>query len=390
MNIRTSVRQILRQYGRAAVVTVHERLDAIDQQHAGIAITQTALLQSSIHLVETQSQLRKAEAADFADVQSAVDRVLKLYEALGQIAAGIAAALDPMADQLKTLESIAHETSDFLANQTVRQVCVETSDYVSTNPELGLMSFLYSYLPSRTAIDIGAHTGEVSQQLLNAGFEVYAFEPYPPSYARLTERMNGQSRFHPFQLALGSASGQAELHLVTDATLDRTFDDPTVFHSLVQHGMPDGLLFQNTVSVPVQRLADLHQNGVVPPEIGLVKIDTEGYDLEVIRGMNDHYHAVVVVEFWDAQIPFANQGLQYTVETMVGEMRDRGYFWYIVLYRVWGQNQTAFFCNHDRPVPNSWGNIFFFREVDTFAQAQQWCAAVLPRTYFKPISSGRE
>jgi hypothetical protein len=107
----------------------------------------------------------------------------------------------------------------------------------------------------------------------------------------------------------------------------------------------------------------------------------------VVRGMDGHRYPVVCVEFWESQIPFAKDGLLYTFESIVHEMGRRGYFWYIVLYRVWGQNQTAFFCNHDRPVPGSWGNLFFFRDHNTFQQAQQWCAAVLPRTYFKPVSA---
>jgi FkbM family methyltransferase len=400
--MRSYLRRILRRYGRAAVVTVHERLNVVEDrlnslayQNEEIASTQTALLQSQIHLVEAQAeeptktelavvraslersldavqpslarilglqtQDRKEREADFAAVQASLDRVLSRYE------------------------SLAHSITDYLATQSVRQVCVETSDYASINPEVGLMAFLYSFLPSRNAIDVGAHTGEVTQYLLNAGYDVYAFEPYPPTYARLTTHLNGQGRFHSFQLALGSTTGEAELHLASDSTDDRIFDDPTVFHSLLEHGMPDGLAFEESVSVPLQTLAHLHHDGTLPLDVSLVKIDTEGYDLEVIRGMGDHRYAVVTVEFWDAQIPFANGGLQYSLDAMVSEMRERGYFWYIVIYRVWGQNQIAFFCNHERPVPNSWGNIFFFQERETFLQAQQWCAAVLPRTYFRPV-----
>jgi FkbM family methyltransferase len=282
------------------------------------------------------------------------------------------------------LEPVARETSNFLANETVRQVCVETSEYATVNPELGLMSFLYSHLPGRNALDIGAHTGEVSDWLLKTGYEVYAFEPYPPNYTRLTERLKAYKAFHGFNLALGAVDGELPLHLVDDLTDDKRYDDPTVFHSLAQHGMPEGLLFQETIQVQVKRLSDLHKSGVIPAKISLVKIDTEGYDLEVIRGMDGHRYPVVCVEFWDVHIPFADNGLLYTVESMVREMARRDYPWYILIYRVWGQNQTAFFCNHDRPVPGSWGNIFFFRDRDTFQQAQQWCAAVLPRTYFKP------
>jgi FkbM family methyltransferase len=283
------------------------------------------------------------------------------------------------------LESVARETHTFLANEVVRQVCVETSEYTPVNPEVGLMSFLYSHLPGRTAMDIGAHIGEVSSRLLETGYEVYAFEPYPPNYLRLSERLKDHPAFHAFNLALGNVDGELPLHLVTDLSKDRRFDDPTAFHSLAPHGMPEELPFRGTIPVTVKRLSDLHRSGVVPADISLVKIDTEGYDLEVIRGMDGHRYPVVCVEFWDTEIPFAKNGLLYTLESIVSEMAQRSYFWYIVLYRVWGLNQTAFFCNHDRSVPVSWGNVFFFRDHDTFQQAQQWCSAVLPRTYFKSV-----
>jgi hypothetical protein len=37
--------------------------------------------------------------------------------------------------------------------------------------------------------------------------------------------------------------------------------------------------------VTVKNMAGLHKVKVIPKDISLVKIDTEGYDLEVIRGM---------------------------------------------------------------------------------------------------------
>jgi hypothetical protein len=152
--------------------------------------------------------------------------------------------------------------------------------------------------------------------------------------------------------------------------------------------MPEGLAFVQRISVSVKRLADLHQEGLVPSDIGLVKIDTEGFDLEVIQGMGDYRYPVVAAEFWDAEIPFGTEGMLYTMQNMVSEMRQRSYPWYIVIYRLWGQPHTAFFCNHDRSVPGSWGNIIFFRDRETFSEAQKWCSAALPRTYFKPAPVG--
>jgi FkbM family methyltransferase len=255
---------------------------------------------------------------------------------------------------------------------------------------MGLLSFLYSYLPSRRAFDIGANVGDVSEHLLKTGYEVYAFEPYPRSYHRLQESLGARPGFHAFHFALGSANAELPLYLATDHSPDKRYEDPTVFHSLTPHGMPAGLSFHDMVPVPVRKLSDLHKEDLVPADAGLVKIDTEGYDLEVIRGMGDYRYPLVMVEFWDANIPFAEQGLRYTLDSMVWEMRQRDYLWYIVIYRVWGRNQTAFFCNHDRSVPGSWGNILFFREREVFIQAQQWCSAVLPRTYFKHVGASPE
>jgi FkbM family methyltransferase len=292
------------------------------------------------------------------------------------------------------ISQLTNHLSDFrshinsvLENEFVQQVCVETNDYALTNPEIGLLSFLYSYLPTRCVIDIGAHMGDVSEALLSTGYEVYAFEPSPAIYERLVERLGGRNGFHPLQLALGSNEGDMPLHSAVDTTSSNTYGDATVFSSLITHGMPEGLRFNDTITVPVRTLQSLHAGGLVPELIGLVKIDTEGFDLEVIRGMGEYRYPVVTVEYWDSEIPFGRLGLLYTLGSMVAEMRSRGYLWHLVLYRIWGRNQMGFYCNHDRSLPNSWGNIFFFRDYDLFARAQTWCEAVLPRIYFKPAAA---
>jgi FkbM family methyltransferase len=293
-----------------------------------------------------------------------------------QVSAGAQRTYDAIAN-------LANYTRSVFDEQLVRQVCIETADYGFTNPETGLMAFLYSHLPTRKAIDVGAHVGDVSEALLKAGYEVYAFEPYAPVYEKLVNRLGNNRRLHAFQHALGCSEGEIPLHLAKSLSNGGQWGDTTVFNSLTPHSMPESLPFSETAMVTVKNMAGLHKAKSIPEDISLVKIDTEGYDLEVIRGMGDHRYPVVAVEFWDKEIPFGRSGLLYTTESMVEEMSQRGYHWYIVLYRIWGRNQTAFYCNHARPVPQTWGNMVFFRDYEVFAQGQAWCAAVLPRTYFK-------
>jgi FkbM family methyltransferase len=199
-------------------------------------------------------------------------------------------------------------------------------------------------------------------------------------------RLGEDNHFHPFPYAIGCTEGEMPLHLAKAVANGHQWGDATVFNSLTSHSMPETMPFAGTTMVTVKNLAGLHKSYVIPEDVSLVKIDTEGYDLEVIRGMGDYRYPVVAVEFWDREIPFGKSGLLYTPDSMVQEMSGRGYQWYIVLYRVWGRNQTAFYCNHPRSVPQTWGNMVFFRDYEVFSQGQAWCVAALPRTYFKPVA----
>lgn len=329
MKIRNEIKRLLKMCGHALVSTVHDRLnhtdwqlDVVIEQNNRLAETQTALLEASIQLVEAAG--------------------LRRYE-----------------------------------------VAIEDSSYELENPEAGLMAFLYTFLPHRRALDVGAHLGEVSDRLLEAGFDVYAFEPNPAVYPRLVERFSGRAGFRAFDCALGASEGLMPLHLAEDRSPDGRYGEATAYASLLDHAMPPELVFTGRVPVRVRTLEALHAEGALPAAIGLVKIDTEGFDLDVIRGMGEHRYPVVCAEFWDRGTPFGASGLRYELPDLVREMRGRGYGWHTVIYRVWGRPDIAFYSNHPRPVPASWGNVFFFRDYTVFREADHWCAAMLARTYFR-------
>lgn len=359
---------------------------SITQELAASSASITQQLTASFSSI-TQ-QLIASGTARQSEWETGFSQLREMVQALERDATLVASRQDEIQQSSKhLLDAVAGlegYTKSVLENEVVRQVCIETGDYEFTNPETGLMAFLYSYLPTRKALDIGANVGDVSDKLLKTGYEVYAFEPLPDAYERLVRRIGSRDDFHSFPFALGSHELEMPLHTAADLSGRNLYGDSSLFASLSAHSMPDDLPFTSTVTVKVQTLRSLHQSGTIPNDISLVKIDTEGFDLEVIRGMGDHRYPVVGAEFWDRNIPFGRSGLLYTLESLVGEMKKRGYSWHIVLYRIWGENQTAYYCNHARSTPNSWGNVVFFRDYDLFVQGQAWCAAVLPRTYFKP------
>lgn len=289
----------------------------------------------------------------------------------------IQAQTDQIQAQTNQIQVQTNQILEFL--KSIQPKVIAESD---ADPETRLMAYLYSYLPNRCAIDIGANIGDVSSKLLEAGYEVYAFEPFSDTFNRLKQRFSGNNLFHAYPIAIGATDETRELYVAQDQSSTHIYKDSTLYNSLTKHTMPDDLVFVDSVPVQVRSLASLHDASELPTDIGLVKIDTEGFDLEVLRGMGNYRYPVVITEFWDPHIPFGCSAAYNRLEDLVDEMKRKGYHWYLTIYRVWGSEGISFYCNHPRSVEHSWGNVLFFKDYETFAHALKWCSTILVTTYF--------
>jgi FkbM family methyltransferase len=325
--------------------TILGRIDGLDYGQRVLMENDNSLLQGSIHTIET---LKRHNEQFF-----------------------------------KNAESVGAQLGELRSKMDEARRNIRTSQYGLMNPEASLMEYLYSYLPSRNAIDVGANIGHIAERLLDAGYVVYAVEPFPEAYQKLQERLSDRPDFHPFQVAVGAEDeDEADLHIATDNSPNHKYKDYTQYSSLLHHSMPEDMSFTSTIKVPVRSLASMQAAGELPKETGLLKIDTEGSDLEVIRGLGKQQPAAVTCEFWDKQFMFGQSPTANRLPELVKEMRSRGYAWHLVIYRVEGSFDISFYCNHSESIEKSWGNVFFFHDREVFRHARDWCAAVLPQTYF--------
>lgn len=351
-------------------------------------------VQRSVDLLsENQVYLLKSSIDTVQAAHRSIDTVDTLRQSIVKSESAIAELNQSLSELNQSILRIGEENQDH--NSSYRKLLGQIFDDVHSQKfimvvdpshfqaiDIELMVYLYSYLPHRLAIDVGANRGDVSERLLQAGFEVYAFEPFPPVLERLQERLANNPNFHSLPYALGATDETRDLHVAADLTENQIYDDPTFYSSLACHSLAEGLVFKESIPVIVKTLAGLHDTGEVPSQVGLVKIDTEGFDLEVIKGMGDFRYPVVVAEFWDPSFPFAQSGAMNYLKDMVPAMRQRGYAWHVIIYRTWGSHDISYYCNSDYSFEKSWGNVFFFRDQPVFSEALKWCNATMPATYF--------
>jgi FkbM family methyltransferase len=257
-----------------------------------------------------------------------------------------------------------------------------TEQPLSLNPELRLIAFLRPYLTTDVVIDVGAHKGHFSEFLLRCGYTVFGFEPNPNSFTELVARLGKHPRFKAFNVALGNDDRDDTLRILVDHSDTGTYGDPTLYCSLVEHSLPADLKVTHTIPVTVRRLSSIVLEGGLPPRAAVLKIDTEGYELLVLKGATMLDVSIVMAEFWSKDSEFGAWGAQNDPLEMYLALRERGFSHLISFNRVHGTTEPTFHVNCPEAIKNSWGNALFFKDPDLFRRALDWCHLSLRRIYF--------
>ncbi len=137
-------------------------------------------------------------------------------------------------------------------------------------------------LPERPVIvDAGANIGVACIWLLanNPGATLIAFEPAPDNFAFLSQNLAHIEGVTLHQEALGDHAGTVELHLAT--------------HGAV-HSVVDVDVGSETVAVPMVTLRERLDTHSIT-HVDLLKLDVEGSELDVIRGLGDRLDDVDTV-----------------------------------------------------------------------------------------------
>lgn len=125
-------------------------------------------------------------------------------------------------------------------------------------------------------VDVGANVGHMSKTFAEC-FEkahVYSFEPIPDTFAILKQSTANVERISTHQLALSDTTGVTEMFLQADCGLNSL--SPAV-------NRPDQSMDGRSIRVKTEPLGSWCESHDIQ-SIDLLKIDTEGHDIQVLKG----------------------------------------------------------------------------------------------------------
>lgn len=130
--------------------------------------------------------------------------------------------------------------------------------------------------PIDTVFDVGAHAGETATDLHHRfpAATIHSFEPVQATYERLQTATRDLPRVKTHRLALSSESGEREIRIFSGTTNA----------SLSDVEFPGGEIARETIHTQTLD-AFCAEQGI--KRINLLKIDTEGFDIDVLIGAKD-------------------------------------------------------------------------------------------------------
>lgn len=207
-----------------------------------------------------------------------------------------------MTDQ--SLTNKARETGKLWVRRALQRADLE----IGRGPYAGRLARTLQARGIHTVLDIGANVGQYAVLTRSAGFDgtIISCEPLSGAFAELSHRAARDDRWTALNTAVGAESGTATIN-VSENSFSSSIRDMTAAHL---DTAPQSRYIA-TEDVPVTTVRDLVAAHGVDPERALLKIDTQGFEGEVLRGAADLIGQVAAiqlelsfVELYDGQLLF--------------------------------------------------------------------------------------
>lgn len=161
--------------------------------------------------------------------------------------------------------------------------------------------FLGSASNVKVVFDVGANEGQTAEHYVCAfpSAQIYSFEPVAATYKSLTERVSRWPRVRTFQLAFADTNRSARIQLA-----------PYSVYNSLRNEVSNNCCSGHNELVEIRTLESFCVQQSIN-HIDLLKTDTEGFDLEVLKGAETMLRAHQI-QFIVAEVTFHPQNTYHT------------------------------------------------------------------------------
>jgi FkbM family methyltransferase len=171
-------------------------------------------------------------------------------------------------------------------DNTIEWVVFVTGDYY----EYTYLNLIRSFGLAGCAVDVGGNLGNHAAALGEMFDEVVSVEPFPPLFQRLSERVKGLPGVSAYNVAFGASSGQSG------------FTPPKGLNLGVGRVHEKGEMRVEVVK------GDDFLPGKHDQKVAFIKVDVEGYEAEVLKGLGETLRRDRPVVFFEAPRAFRGRG----------------------------------------------------------------------------------
>lgn len=208
-----------------------------------------------------------------------------------------------------------------LAKRCFRAVGLEVQLLKGANTEDAILLNLLRLSPPVAILDVGANAGQYAEKVRSLGYDgtIVSFEAIPDIQRQLADKAARDPRWIVAPCAaVGSRSGQIEINIAANLASSSVL----AMHDTHLRAAPESAYVDKQL-VRLARLDELAPPLLPPAGDLLLKIDTQGYEKEVLGGSSGLLERVVAMQVEISLVPLY-EGAPTLVE-MVSSIERLGY-----------------------------------------------------------------